>query len=309
VSEARERLKRLLLLVPYVARHPGITVDALAERLDVPRKVLLDELDLLCLVGKPPFQPDDYIDVAVENDRVWVHLDARFSAPPRFTAPEAVSLAAAARLLAPGGGEVLRGALTRLEEALPPAARTSYQELASKLDTRGAAPPELEELSRALRERRVVTFDYLTPGRERAERRRVQPQTLEALFGHWYLTGLDEGRGETRQFRLDRLSGLAVTPEPATPLVPERRSPRRERGGQLARIRVSPAAAPYLRERFGGEALRLADGGLEVELPAEPEAWLVRWVLSWAGEAEVLSPPSARTAVARAARASLDSGP
>ena len=54
VSEARERLKRLLLLVPYVARHPGITVDALAERLDVPRKVLLDELDLLCLVGKPP---------------------------------------------------------------------------------------------------------------------------------------------------------------------------------------------------------------------------------------------------------------
>ena len=37
------------------------------------------------MVGRPPFQPDDFIDLHVENDRVWVDLDQRFSKPPRLT--------------------------------------------------------------------------------------------------------------------------------------------------------------------------------------------------------------------------------
>ncbi|HLT31357.1 MAG TPA: WYL domain-containing protein, partial [Myxococcaceae bacterium] len=54
-NPARERLRRLLLLVPYVTRHPGITVEALASHLGVERSTLLGELDLLTLVGRPPF--------------------------------------------------------------------------------------------------------------------------------------------------------------------------------------------------------------------------------------------------------------
>ena len=65
-----ERLRRLLFLVPYVSKNPGITVDALAKELSVSREALLEELDLLTMVGRPPFQPDDYIDIYVENDRV-----------------------------------------------------------------------------------------------------------------------------------------------------------------------------------------------------------------------------------------------
>src|SRR5205823_7707566 len=93
------RLRRLLFLVPYVARNPGHSVDEVAKGLGVTREELLQELDLLTMVGRPPFQPDDFVDIYVEDDKVYVDLDQRFSAPPRLTAAEGVALAAAAELL------------------------------------------------------------------------------------------------------------------------------------------------------------------------------------------------------------------
>jgi proteasome accessory factor C len=72
-------------------------------------------------------------------------------------------------------------------------------------------------------------------------------------------------------------------------------------------VRISPKAAPYLRERFGADARPRPDGGLEVSVTGDSERWLVGWILSFGGEAEVLSPPWAREAVARAAKGSLES--
>ena len=54
-------------------------------------------------------------------------------------------------------------------------------------------------------------------------------------------------------------------------------------------------------------ATRLPDGGLEVTVPGDSEAWLTRWILSFGGNATVLSPDWAIRAVAEAARASLQS--
>jgi len=71
------------------------------------------------------------------------------------------------------------------------------------------------------------------------------------------------------------------------------------------RVRFTAQAAPYLRERFGGEARELTDGGVEVRVAGE-ERWLVQWVLSFGGEAEVLEPPWAREAVSRAALRALE---
>lgn len=308
-TDTRERLKRLLFLVPYVAQNPGISVDALARELGITREALLEELDLLMLVGRPPFQPDDYIDLRVENDRVWVDLDARLSAPPRLTAPEAVALAAAAELLRPGtsGGGALESALAKLEKVLPTHAHAAYREMARKIDASTGAPSEVAPLAQAVRERREVRFDYLTPARNRTEARHVRPLELFSHRGQWYLEAFDVGRGEERLFRLDRLQGLVVTdttfPEPPRG---QRRRPGVAAGQGDVRVRFGPSAAPYVRERFGDAAVPAGGGGVEVTVPGDSEAWWVRWVLSYGGEAEVVSPPWAREAVARAARAALE---
>ena len=51
MSDVHERLRRLLFVVPYVARHRGVTVDALAKQLGVSREELLRDLELPTMVS------------------------------------------------------------------------------------------------------------------------------------------------------------------------------------------------------------------------------------------------------------------
>jgi proteasome accessory factor C len=307
MSDVTERLRRLLFLVPYVSKHPGVSVDALAAALGVGREALLEELDLLACVGRPPFNPDDYIDIYVDNDRVYVDLDQRLSAPPRLTVDEATALSAAAALLKPAAGDALDAALTKLERVLPPGARARYREMGRKIDATLDAPVALAPLTQAILERREVTFDYAGPGRP-PEARRVRPHELLSHRGHWYLQGYCHMRSDDRLFRVDRMEGLALTDTRFEPAPQEARArvPNPARAEADVRVRFSPHVATYVTERFGAHARRLADGGVEVRVAGDSERWLVQWVLSFAGEAEVLEPPRAREAVARAARALLE---
>src|SRR5262249_33243980 len=194
VSDVHERLRRLLFVVPYVARHRGVSVDALAKQLGVSREELLRDLELLTMVGRPPFQPDDFIDLHVENDQVWVDLDQRFSKPPRLTGPEAAALAAAAELLRPAAQSALASALAKLEKILPAQAKKMYRELGSAVNARSLASAELGILTRAVEERRELEFDYAGQGSTATERRRVEPVEVFNHRGQWYLYGWDLGR-------------------------------------------------------------------------------------------------------------------
>lgn len=303
-----ERLRRLLLLVPYVVKHPGVEVAELAGALGLSREELLEELDFLSLVGRPPFQPGDYIDLHVDDDRVYVDLDQRFSAPPRLTANEAVALAASATLLRPEANEPLASALTKLERVLPAGVRERYREMWKGLDVAGDGPAELGPLSRAILERREVEFDYFAFGRGSTEARRVQPHELRSHRGQWYLSGHCLTRKDVRLFRLDRVRNLVVTERSFTSESSASSGAIRPvSSGQEVVVRFSAQAAPYVRERFGELARPLEGGGVEVAVAGDSERWLTQWLLSFGGEAQVVSPEWARQAVARAAKASLES--
>jgi proteasome accessory factor C len=306
--QLHERLRRLLFLVPFVAKNPGLPVDEVAKKLGITRDELLEELDLLTLVGRPPFQPDDFIDIYVEGDRVYVDLDQRLSAPPRLTAAEGVALAAAAALLKPAAGDALAAALAKLESVLPPHAVSRYRAMAKTLDVAMEAPDGLAALSQAIVERREVEFDYFTAGRGQTERRRVRPHELFSHRGLWYLAAHCLTRGDTRLFRIDRIAGLTLTDERFDAQdAPARAMPRVVDADGEVRVRFTPAVAPWIVERFGEGARALPDGAVEVTVPGDSERWLTQWVLSFGGDAMVVEPQWARDAVARAARASLQS--
>jgi len=36
---------------------------------------LTKELEFMLLIGKPPFRPDDYVDIYVEDQRVFIEFD------------------------------------------------------------------------------------------------------------------------------------------------------------------------------------------------------------------------------------------
>lgn len=306
MSDVHERLRRLLFLVPYVSRHQGITLDELSRELGVSKEDLLEELDLLTFVGRPPFQPDDYIDIYVDDDRVYVDLDQRLSAPPRLTASEAAALVAAAELLRTQHGSALQSAIAKLEKVIPAAARARYREMHRKIDASLEAPTELGPLTAAIAERREVEFDYFAGNRGTTEHRVVQPRELFSHRGQWYLASFDTVRKDDRLFRLDRIQNLTVTDRAfeGAPAPRPQSLPNPAQGGEV-RVRFSTAAAPYVKEQFGLEGRPAADGGWEVRVAGDSPRWLTQWVLSFGGEAEVLEPEWARQAVARAAAASV----
>lgn len=299
------RLKRLLFLVPYVAKNPGQPVDELAKQLGVSRDSLLEELELLAMVGRPPFQPDDFVDIYVDDDKVYVDLDQRFSAPPRLTAAEGVALAAAAELLRPAATDALTKALEKLEKVLPDGAQTRYRQMSKQLDLALEAPQGLAALSQAIVERREVELDYFTSGRNQTEKRRVQPHELFSHRGQWYLQGHCLTRTDQRLFRLDRIRSLELTDTKFTPPADAKptQMPGQGKGADEVRVRFNAASAPYVAERFGAEVTWLEGGNLEVKVPGDSERWLTQWVLSFGGDAWVHEPEWARRAVQKAADA------
>jgi len=307
VSDVHERLRRLLLVVPYVSRNPGVSVDQLARALGATREQLLKELDLLAMVGRPPFQPDDYIDIYVDDGRVYVDLDQRLDKPPRLTASEAVALAAAAEMLRPNPGDALYTALQKLEKVLPAPARARFREMAQQIDANPRGPAELVALSRAISQRLEVEFEYFTPDRDSTERRVVRPLELHHR-GQWYLKAYDVRRADERLFRLDRFRDLSVTQRTFAPIrTMERSIPDSVSGHGDVTVRFTASQAPYIQERYGDRVRPAGGGAVELRVSGENPRWLVQWVLSFGGEAAVTGPEWARRAVAGAARASLQS--
>ena len=68
-----------------------------------------------------------------------------------------------------------------------------------------------ELLTRAVRERRAVTFMYRNRGQLKAQRRQVHPLHIAYVDNHWCMFGFDVVRRDVRTYVLSRLSRAALT--------------------------------------------------------------------------------------------------
>lgn len=150
----------------------------------------------------------------------------------------------------------------------------------------------------AVGERRQVRFRY------RGEDRLVDPWRLSFHRGHWYLSGLDHGRGEERLFRLDRVEGeLTATGSAgafARPSVAQASPPPPWRMGEdeerVARLWVDPEQATWARQALGPATVReeRPDGSVVFEVPVTNTGAFHSFVLGYLDHAEILGPPELR---------------
>lgn len=171
-----------------------------------------------------------------------------------------------------------------------------------------------EKLSRAVNESREIAFDYKKPASRAVEQRRVQPYHLANRESAWYLVGHDLDRGSLRTFALGRMNALSVADKKftrATDFSPEKFFGKAfgafvGTGDYRVVVRFSAASADQIRERFWHESQEmrdLADGGLEFSVQLGGLDEIVRWILGWGGEAEVLGPKELRDLVRAKAEA------
>jgi predicted DNA-binding transcriptional regulator YafY len=104
----------------------------------------------------------------------------------------------------------LEAAFRRLTGQLDQSVRFSMGSLGKILSFRPFAPDDadlkvFEALTRALRERRVLSFSYRNRAAAALQRRTVHPYHLACIDNHWYLLAFDLKRKAMRTFALTRM--------------------------------------------------------------------------------------------------------
>ena len=286
------RLQRLLAMVPWIVNHDGPTVSEVCERFAITPAQLAADLEVMWLVGVPPYTPDALIDVVQEGDRVWIHYADVFSAPQRLTPDQAIALlAAGASVLALPGADP-DSALARGVQKLAGVLGVDGAQ-ALEVDLGGAQVEVLDVLRTAVRERRRVHLDYYSYGRDTRTDRDVDPYLVHAEDGSLYLLGHCHLAGAERRFRVDRIASATLRSEhfepPATTITAGVFEPDAEDPRVVLRL---PAAARWVAETYPVEDVRdEADGSLTVTLAIAGEAWLERLLLSLGPDARVLDAP------------------
>jgi proteasome accessory factor B len=157
-------------------------------------------------------------------------------------------------------------------------------------------------LQRAVRESRQLELLYYTASRDATCRRIVDPYHLTSIDGDWYLVGYCHLREDVRMFAPGRIRDVRETgnrfDRPADFQIGEYLDVgfRRVRGdGQLqtVRLRFSPEAARYVREKVWHPTQRLSwqkDGSLIVTMKVNHLLEVRRWALSFGSRCQVLRP-------------------
>ncbi len=306
------RLRRLLFIVPYVAKHPeGVLVEQLAKLLGAPRDELVADLDLLSQVGPPDGDPGEYLLVSVEDGRVFVDLAHRLTRPLRLTPAEGCSLLLGIRALRESGIAPFDAAMQSAEKKLLTALGRDAMEAESLATSTIVAEPDaavathLRELVSAARKHMRIEIDYSSASRHQAEHRPIDPYGIVHHAGEWYVVAYCHKRGDVRTFRIDRIAALRVTGERfERPVDFDLEAYRRERlyvpsaDAITVRIRLDQLAVTRIGASWPvGEVTMHDDGSADLIIDCEGFEWVTGWVLGLGRHAWIESPPEARTAM------------
>jgi proteasome accessory factor C len=312
MRDVGQRLRRLLYLVPYVAKHTeGVSVQDLARTLAVDREQLLEDLDMLNEVGPPDGDPGEYLLVSVEDGRVFVDLAQRLTRPLRLTPAEGCSLLLGIRSLRATGIAPFDEALASAEAKLLSALGRDAQEASALASGTVVAEPDrvvgarLRELVTAARTKTSVEIDYVSASRHHAEHRALDPYGIVHHAGAWYVVGHCHARGDTRTFRLDRIAGLSMTDRRFTiPPSFDLETYRRERlyvpsaDAVAVHVHLDPLATARVGATWPvGELTLHDDGSSDIVIDCEGFEWVTGWVLAFGHHARIVSPPEARAAM------------
>jgi proteasome accessory factor C len=285
-------------MVPWLAAHRGVAKREAAARFGIGVDQLDHDLDLVMMVGVPPYSPGDYITVDHEGDTVDLWLAPYFTRPLRLSPSEGLALLAAGRaLLAVPGSDPegpLATALDKLERALGDI----------DVDVHLRSPDQLEAVRDAAEEGRTIEIDYWSAGRDELTSRRIDPGPPFFALGEWYTDAYCHLRDGARMFRVDRIRAVRPTDERFEPADGVRRDavyhPRPEDPRVVLDV---PPESAWVADSYPVESVEDAPGGrLRITLVVSERVWLERLLLRLGPDARVVAPAELTGVGASAAR-------
>jgi proteasome accessory factor C len=289
---AGDRMRRLLAIVPWIVAHQGVTLAEVAARFDLSEAELTRDLQVVWMVGLPPYTPDALVDVIIEDGRVWIDYAPFFTRPLRLTPAQALALVASADALLDLPGTDPDGPLARALAKLS-VSLGGLDQPAVDVELGSAETEVLQRLREALDAGHEVTLSYYSYGRDAHSERDVSPWRLFAAEGAWYLQAWCQQAGGERVFRVDRIARVSTLGEhrrhdpPAddADLVTFQASP----GDPRVTLDLAPEAA-WVTDYYPAEAVeRRPDGSLRVTLAVTAAAWLDRLLLRLGPDVRVVA--------------------
>lgn len=294
VPTTAERLGRMLVIVPYLVRHPGTDVAEAARLFDVPQTQLRRDLSLLMMSGVPPYGPGDLIDVDIdEDDQIWIRMADHFARPLRLTRAEATAVRIRAAELAatPGVPEApdLTSAIAEIDAALGDA---PIEAVATS-----TAPPFLETVRDAAAGKVSLRVGYVAGSTGERTDRVVDPEAVFAEMGNWYVVVWDHGADDERLLRVDRIVEAVQTGDAFEPRGLEGAGrPLYQTGTQDLEVVLDLGpSSRWVAEYYSTTSVEELGGGvLRVTLPTKDLAWLARLLLRLGTDTVVRSPDELR---------------
>ena len=287
---APERLRRLLVMLPWLMERGEVSLSEMAAHFSLPANEVVADLELASMCGLPPFI-DEMIDVFIDEGMVFTGVPRVFTRPLRLTAPEGFALLTAGRAAMAMPGADPAGPLGR-----------ALDKLAATLGDDGVVvelgrPALADDVAQAALTCQRLAITYWTPSRDEATERIITPRAVFADQGHWYVLADDERSGDERSFRIDRI--LAARPtgevdEPRQVTLPDT-SRWFADDADIERVTVRlPTELTWMIERYPVDSLVVdpdTTGASLAVMPVASEQWLQRLLLRLGARAAVLSPP------------------
>ncbi len=203
------RISRILALIPYVLERETVDVAEVMNRFGYTKAELTKDLDTIFVCGLPGYGPDDLMEAYIDEDEVVIDAADFFAKAPRLTPVEALGvLAAGLTVLGSGeGSPALESAVHKLSKAVMPEADSTLL-IDVTDDSR-----HLRALRNAATTQQVVRIVYRSVAKEENTERDIEPWSVFASLGRWYVTGHCRLVDDTRTFRVDRIKELEVVAE------------------------------------------------------------------------------------------------
>lgn len=295
---AAERFSRIVSLVAELTRGERAGDDApslreLAIYHGVSERDITADLVTLTVLGENS-DTDWLLSLRIwqQEDRVSISSQGPFRRPVRLSPEEqlAVQMALA---LDPDGGALAR----RL------ASLWSGEETGVASTAQSESPIAL--VRRAVREHVALEIDYAGETDREVRTRIIHPHQVAESGVRTYIVGWAADVKAWRHYRLDRIVAARLTGtrfEPRTdfePMMQPRDAFRPGSSTERVTVRFRKDVAPWVTE-FYTDHEREADGSVLVHFEASSADWLVRRVLEYGCDAEVIAPEDYRDAVRRA---------
>jgi proteasome accessory factor C len=299
---AAEQFSRIVSLVAELSRADRDGDDApalgdLAARHGVSERDIAADIRALTLLGDRSADADWLLSLRIwqQEDRLSITSEGPFRRPVRLSPEEQLSVQLALAL-DPAGAALA----TRLA-ALWTGANNDQR--ARNAGDRHESTAEI--VRRAAREHIVLAIEYAGEARREVSTRRILPHQVAESGVRTYVVAWADDVAAWRHFRLDRILSASLTDrrfEPRSdfePMEHPRDAFRPHTATDRVTVRFRSEVAPWVTE-FYAEHETLGDGSVLVHFDATSREWLVRRVLEFGGDAEVVEPPEYRAAVARA---------